>query len=333
MNLKNNYTINVEIKGCGFYVPERIMTNSDLEEIIDTTDEWIQSRTGIIERRIASNEQASSDLATIACKRALFNAGISSEKVDMIIVATITPDMMFPSTACIVQNNIGAHQSVAFDIEAACSGFIFALSVAEQYIKNNVYKTVVVIGSEIFSRIVNWEDRNTCTLFGDGAGAVVLQNTKEDNGLKYTHLGSDGNGSSYLYLPAGGSRIPASQYTINNKLHFLQMKGKEIYRCATKFMTESVMTGLINLGLTVKDIDLFIPHQANKRIIESVAGNLKLPREKIFINVNKYGNTSAASIPIALCEALEQGRIKKGDIVVLVAFGSGFTWGISILKW
>jgi len=324
----------VRIIGTGFYVPEKVLTNFDLEKMVDTSDEWIRTHTGIRERRIAAEEQATSDLATIASQQALNNGRIAVQEIDLIIVATLSPDMLFPSTACLVQKNIGAVNAVAFDLEDACSGFIYGLSIAQQYLQNGTYKTALVIGAEIFSRFLDWQDRNTCVLFGDGAGAVVLKKEVEDgSGILSTYLGADGSGADLLRLPAGGSRLPPSHETINRQLHYLKMNGREVYKFATKSMVETVMKGLSKIGLSTRNIDLLIPHQANIRILECVAQKLGLPMEKVFVNADRYGNTSAASIPISLSEALEQGRIKKNDIVVLVSFGSGITWGATIIKW
>ena len=323
----------VGIVGTGFYVPEKVLTNFDLEKIVATTDEWIQTRTGIKERRIASDKEAASDLAIKASYKALEDAKIYPDEIDLIIVATLSPDMAFPSTACLVQKNIGATGAVAFDIGAACSGFIYGLSIAQQYLQNETYKTALVIGVEIFSRIIDWQDRNTCVLFGDGAGAVILKAGKNGKGIIYTQLGADGSGADLLKQPAGGSRLPASHETVDKRLHYIKMNGKEVYKVATKSMAETVMNGLSKIGLSPKDIDLLIPHQANIRILECVAKKLDLPIEKVFVNVDRYGNTSAASIPIALSEAIEQGRIKKDDIVVLVGFGAGLTWGTTIIRW
>ncbi len=323
----------VGIAGTGFYVPDKILTNFDLEKMVDTTDEWIRTRTGIRERRIAADEEATSDLAVKAARKAVENAGLDPVEIDLIIVATLSPDRLFPSTACLVQKNIGAIRAVAFDIGAACSGFIYALSVAQQYLKNGTYKTALVIGAEIFSRILDWQDRNTCVLFGDGAGAMVLKAAENGKEIIYTQLGTDGSGAELLKQPAGGSRLPASHDTVDQRLHYLKMNGKEIYKFATKSMVETIINGLSIVGLTTKDIDLLIPHQANIRILECVAKKLNLPMEKVFVNVDRYGNTSAASIPIALTEAIQQKRIKENDIVVLVSFGAGLTWGASIIRW
>ncbi|PIV52608.1 MAG: 3-oxoacyl-ACP synthase [Elusimicrobia bacterium CG_4_10_14_0_8_um_filter_37_32] len=323
----------VEIVGTGFYVPEKILTNFDLEKMVNTTDEWIRTRTGIKERRIAADNEATSDLAIAAGRLALSNAGIKPDEIDLIIVATLSPDMLFPSTACLVQKNIGATRAVSFDIEAACSGFIYGLSIAQQYLQNGTYKIALVIGAEVFSRILDWQDRNTCVLFGDGAGAAVLKEGENGKGILSVQLGTDGSGADLLKQPAGGSRLPASHETVDQRLHYLKMDGREVYKFATKSMVETVMKVLSKIGLSTRNIDLLIPHQANIRILECVAEKLGLPMEKVFVNVDRYGNTSAASIPIALSEALKQGRVKKNDIVILVSFGSGLTWGATIIKW
>lgn len=323
----------VGIAGIGFYVPKKVLTNFDLEKMVDTTDEWIRTRTGVRERRIADDNEATSDLAVKAARRALDNANVLPAEIDLIMVATSSPDMLFPSTACFVQKNIGAEKTASFDISAACSGFIYGLSIADAYIKNGVYRTVLLIGAEALSRIIDWQDRNTCVLFGDGAGAVVLRQSKCGSGILSDFLGADGSGTDLLKLQAGASRSPASYATVSQGLHYIKMNGKEIYRFAIKSMVETVIKVLEKIELLPEDIDLLIPHQANVRIIECIAKNLNLPKEKVFVNVERYGNTSAASIPIALCKAVELGRIKKDDIVVLVAFGGGLTWGASVIRW
>ena len=321
------------ITGTGFYVPDTIITNIDLEKNTDTTDEWIRTRTGIVERHIVADGQATSDLATEAAMRALKNARVEISEIDAIIVATLSPDMLFPSTACLVQRNLGANNSFAFDIGAACSGFTYGLCIADALIKGGKCKTVLLIGAEIFSRILDWQDRNTYALFGDGSGAVVLKGTESDHGIIAHYLGADGNYADILNLPAGGARLPASHETINKRLHYLKMNGKEVYKIAVPKLVEAVEIAIRKAGLQIKDIDLFIPHQANVRIIESVAEKLDLPKEKVFINIEKYGNTSAASIPIALDEALKAGRIKENDIIVMASFGAGVTWGATVIRW
>ena len=327
------YHNSVGVVGTGYYLPSRILRNSDLEKLVDTSDEWIRARTGIRERRIVSEHEAASDLAVNAGAEAMKSAAVNPDEIDLVIVATLSPDMLFPSTACIVQHKLGLKRAFAFDIEAACSGFLFALSIAEQYITNGTCKTVLVIGAEVFSRIVDWQDRNTCVLFGDGAGAVILQKAETGSGIISIRLGSDGSGADLLKLPAGGSRLKTSHETIKDRQHFIKMNGKEIYKFATTAVVKAIKAALDEQTISSAEIDLLIPHQANIRIIECIAEKLKIPMGKVFVNLDKYGNTSSASIPIALCEALEQNRIKKGDIIVFVGFGAGLTWGTAIIKW
>jgi len=323
----------VGIAGTGFYVPKKVLTNFDLEKMVDTTDKWIRTRTGIKERRIADDNEATSDLAIEAARKALENAQINPNDIDLIIVATLSPDYLFPSVACLVQDKLGIINAWAFDIEAACSAFIYALSVAEAFIKNSTHKTALVIGAEVFSRIIDWKDKNTCILMGDGAGAVVLREAENGKGILSTHLGADGSGADLLKQPAGGSRLPATEETVRQGLHYFKMQGNEVFKLAVRNMSESVITALKKVGLSNKDIDLIIPHQANIRILNAMARRLSLPMDKVMVNLDKYGNTIAASIPIALGEALKQGRIKEGDIVVLAAFGAGLTWGASVIRW
>lgn len=323
----------VGIEGSGFYVPKKVLTNFDLEKMVDTTDEWIRTRTGIKERRIADDNEATSDLAIEAARKALEDARISPQEIDLIIVATLSPDYPFPSTACLVQDKLGIKDARAFDIEAACAAFIYALSVAEAFIKSGTCKTALVIGAEVVSRIVDWADRNTCVLMGDGAGAVVLREAENGKGILSIHLGADGSRANLLKQPAGGSRLPATEETVRQGLHYFKMQGNEVFKLAVRIMSESVETALKKAGLSKKDIDLIIPHQANVRILNALAGRLSIPVEKVMVNLDKYGNTTAASIPIALDEALKQGRIKEGDIVVLAAFGAGLTWGAAIIRW
>ncbi len=323
----------VGIAGSGFYVPKKVLTNFDLEKMVDTTDEWIRTRTGIRERRIADDNEATSDLAVEAARKALENARINPQEIDLIIVATLSPDYLFPSTACLVQDKLGIKNARAFDVEAACSAFIYALSVAEAFIKSDACKTALVIGAEVFSRIVDWKDRNTCILMGDGAGAVVLKEVENGKGILSTHLGADGSGASLLKQPAGGSRLPASEETVRQGLHYFKMQGNDVFKLAVRIMSESVINALKKAGLSNKNVDLIIPHQANLRILNAMAKRLSIPMEKLMVNLDKYGNTTAASIPIALDEAVKQGRIKEGDIVVLVAFGAGLTWGAAVIRW
>ena len=323
----------VGILGIGSCVPDKIVTNKDLEKVVDTTDEWIIDRTGIRERRIADADTATSDLATKAAERALAHAGIEASDIDLIIVATATPDMLFPSVACLVQNNLKATKAAAFDLAAGCSGFVYGVVTGTQFIKAGVYKKVLVIGAETLSKILDWTDRNTCVLFGDGAGAVVLGETKPGCGILGMHLGADGSGGDLLKLPAGGSRMPASAETVNQRLHFVHMDGNEVFKFAIKVMGEAAKSALEDAGLTSNDVDCLIPHQANIRIIQSAAKRIKVPMEKVFVNVGKYGNTSAASIPIALEEAVHSGRIKNQDTIVLVGFGAGLTWASCVIKW
>ena len=327
---KNN---SIGIIGTGFYVPEKIMTNYDLEKIVDTTDEWIRTRTGIKERRIANIEDATSDIAAKAGLNALKKANIDPKDIDLLILATHFPDHYFPSTACITQNKLGLENAVCFDLSAACSGSIYSLFVAESMMKNSNYKTAMIIGTEIFSRTVDWEDRNTCVLFGDGAGAIIIKKDQKGKNMISFDFGSDGSGSDLLKIPAGGSRLPTSNKTIEQKQHFIKMEGKKVYKFAKKMMVNSVIESLEKVNLTRKDIDLLIPHQANISILKAVAKKLHLPLEKIMINLEKYGNTSAASIPIALDEAISQGKINEGDIIVLTAFGAGLTWGAIVIRW
>ncbi|SHJ04876.1 3-oxoacyl-[acyl-carrier-protein] synthase-3 [Lutispora thermophila DSM 19022] len=321
------------IIGTGSYLPDIVLTNGYFEERLDTSDEWIVSRTGIRERRKADDCIAASDMATYAALKAIEDANVAPEDIDMIIVATVTPDMLFPSTACIVQKNIGAINASAFDISAACSGFIYGLSIAEKFIKAGNAKYILVIGAEALSKITDYSDRNTCILFGDGAGAAVVAKVEESMGILAAYTGSDGRGGELLKLPAGGSRLPASCETIKNSLHFVKMDGSEVFKFAIKIMGEAAEKALEMCGLNKEDIDYLIPHQANIRIIESATKRLKIPQDKVFINIDKYGNMSAASIAVALDEANKAKKLNKGDIVVLVGFGGGLTWGAVVLKW
>lgn len=319
-----------KISGTGSYLPEKVLTNDDLSKIVDTSDEWIFQRVGIRKRHIAADTEVTSDLAANAAQAALNNAGIDSVDIDLIITATVTHDKLFPSTATQVQRKINAKNAAAIDVNAACSGFIYGLTIADQFIKSGFYRNILVIGVEILSRFVNWQDRNTCVLFGDGAGAVVLSANHSDNGagLKYATLGADGFAPpEWLELPAGGSAMPASKATVEQNLHFAIMNGKEIFKFGVKIVPETINLLLDKNGYTIEDIDLIIPHQANVRIVEAAAKRLGIPKEKFFMNIDKYANTSAATIPIALDEAVQQNRIKKGDKIILIGFGGGLTWG------
>lgn len=323
----------VGITGVGSFLPKKIMTNSDLEKIVDTSNEWIIERTGIQERRIAEKTIATSDISAIAGQKAMEDAGVLPGEIDLILVATITPDHLFPATACMVQKHIGAINAVAFDINAGCTGFVYALTTAKAFIKSGMYKKILVIGAEVLSKIVNWEDRNTCILFGDGAGACIVEPCQKGFGMIAEELGSDGSKGDVLIVPAGGSRKPTSLETVEEGSNFIYMDGKEVFKFAVRIMEKSARNVLEKAGLNTEDIDLLIPHQANIRIIDSALKKLNLSKEKVFVNLNKYGNMSAASIPVALDEALNEKKIKKGDNVVLVAFGAGLTWGSIVLKW
>lgn len=323
----------VTIVGIGTAIPEKILTNDDLTKMVDTSDEWIRSRTGICQRRIADKNTATSDLCVLAAEKALEDAGITAEELDLIIVATFSPDMLIPSTACIVQDRIGAKNAGAFDLSAGCSGFLYGLATGSQFVASGAYDTVLVIGADTLSKFLDWEDRSTCILFGDGAGAVVLKSSPPNTGILSFYLGSDGSGADLLKMPAGGSRLPASQETIKERQHYIRMNGKEVFKFAVKVMGEASIKALEKCGLTKENIDFLIPHQANYRIIDAAVKRLNLPPDKVYVNLDRYGNTSSASVPVALEEALKEGKIKKGDIVVLVAFGGGLSWGASVIKW
>jgi len=322
-----------QIVGWGKYVPSKVLTNDDLAAMVDTSDEWIRTRTGIAERRIAAPKEATASMAVQAAREALAVADVDPARLGLIIVATATPDYLFPSTACLVQDALGAERAAAFDLAAGCSGFVYALAVASQIIAAGAYELVLVIGSETLSRIVDWTDRATCVLFGDGAGAVLLQASEQPGGVLSSVLGADGSGGDLLIMPAGGSRQPASAETVAQRLHYARMDGREIYRFATRTMSKAAEQAVQQAGLALEQVDLVVPHQANSRIIETVAKLLKLPEEKVFVNIDRYGNTSAASIPIALCEAVEAGRIKPDNHLVLVSFGAGLTWAAAVVQW
>lgn len=321
------------IAGIGRYVPTRVMTNHELERLVDTTDEWIVTRTGIRERRIAEDSQASSDLAYEASLEAMADAGVGPEDLDLIIVGTATPDMLFPATACVLQERLGAKQAGAFDVSAACSSWVYAAAVAHGYIASGQAETVLVVGAETLSKITNWKDRDTCVLFGDSAGAVVMRPSEPGQGFLSFYLGADGAGGSLIALPAGGSRIPASYESIERNLHYLQMNGREVFKFAVRCIPKAILEAVQRAHVSVEDVDWFIPHQANIRIIDAAAERLGQPREKFFVNVDRYGNTSSASVPVALYEAVRAGHLKAGDLTVLVAFGGGLTWGSCALRW
>jgi 3-oxoacyl-[acyl-carrier-protein] synthase-3 len=325
--------VNAVITGTGSALPAKILTNADLEKMVDTSDEWITSRTGIKERRIATSGEYTSTFATEAARRAMLMAGISPEELDLIIVGTVTPDFPFPSTACIIQNGLGACNAVAFDVSAACSGFIYGLSIADSFIKSGRFKKALVIGAEVLSRVVDWSDRNTCILFGDGAGAAIVEASENLTGVLSSHIFSNGSCWDLLYQPGSGSRNPASDRSIDPSLLFISMQGNEVFKHAVRAMEEAALAALSANNLAASDLSLFIPHQANMRIVNATAKRLGLPAEKVFINLHNYGNTSAASIPIALDEANRQGRLIKGDSVLLDAFGGGFTYGSALLRW
>ncbi|MDD5422624.1 MAG: beta-ketoacyl-ACP synthase III [Candidatus Omnitrophota bacterium] len=324
--------IKTGILGLGSYLPEKVLTNKDLEKMVDTTDEWITTRTGIKERRIARPDEATSDMATEAAKRALKDANLKPEDIDLIIVATITPDMFFPATACLVQEKIGARTVPAFDISVACSGFIYGLAIADKFISSGTYKHALVIAAEKLSAITDWSDRATCVLFGDGAGAAVL-GPVERGGILSVYLGANGKQGELIKLPAGGSRMPASKKTVEDKLHFIKMNGTELFKHAVKIMADAALEATKPLGLTAKDIALVIPHQANIRILNAVAKRMGLTPDKIYLNIDKYGNMSAASSAVALVEAIKEGRVKKGEKLLLDAFGGGLTWGAIVIEW
>jgi 3-oxoacyl-[acyl-carrier-protein] synthase-3 len=321
------------ITGVGAYVPERVLTNAELEKLVDTSDEWITTRTGIKERRMAAKDEFTSDMAAKAAQRAMKMAGVTASQVDLIIVATITPDMPFPATACFVQQKIGAKRAAAFDLEAACSGFIYGLEIGQQFIMSRTYDTVLVIGAEKLSAITDWQDRNTCVLFGDGAGAAVLQNRENSHGLLTAVMGADGGKANLLFMPAGGSRCPASRDSVDARMHFLRMEGKETFKNAVQAMCSAAQEVLRRCEVDITRIKCVIPHQANRRIIDAVGERLGATPEQMFINVNRYGNTSAASVAIALDEAVASGKIQRGDLILLVVFGAGLTWGAAVIEW
>ncbi len=323
----------VSIIGTGSYVPEKILTNADLSKMVETSDEWITTRTGIKERRIAAKDEHTSDMATKAALAAIEQAGITPAEIDLILLATATPDMLFPATACLVQTRIGATKAACLDVSAACAGFLFAVEIAQQFITSHTYETVLVIGAEKLSSITNWSDRNTCVLFGDGAGAAILRHRGGTHGVISTHIGSDGQFADILFMPGGGCRTPITAENADQNLRTIHMAGKDVYKQAIIAMLNASKKALEQAGLTIDDIACVIPHQANIRIIEAIADRLKIPIERFFVNLDRYGNTSAAAVAIALDEANRTGRIKAGDYVLLVVFGGGLTWASTIIEW
>ncbi|HNT01281.1 MAG: ketoacyl-ACP synthase III [Candidatus Saccharicenans sp.] len=323
----------IRIRSTGVYLPDRVLTNADLEKMVDTSDEWITTRTGIKERRMASKEQATSDLAVNAARMALERGGLKAEDVDLILVATNTPDTIFPATACWVQKKLGIKETPAFDLEAGCTGLLYALIVAEGLILSGTARRILLIGVDILTKITNWEDRGTCVLFGDGAGAFILEESDDESGLISHFWGADGSLAELLILPGGGTLYPASEDTVKNKLHYLSMKGNEVFKHAVKRMGEAALEALKQAGIEKEQVDYLIPHQANLRIIDATGERLNLPKEKIVANIHKYGNMSVATIPVALHELAEAGKLQKGQIIVMVAFGAGFTWASAVYRW
>ncbi|MGA9761582.1 MAG: beta-ketoacyl-ACP synthase III [Gaiellaceae bacterium] len=322
----------VSITGLGCYAPERVLTNDELSALVDTSDEWIQARTGIKERRIAAPDEATSDLCLPAAEAALADAGVTGPEIDLVIVATITSDMVFPSTAATLASRLGADSAAAYDLSAGCTGFVYALTQGYGAIAAGLARRVLVVGADTLSRVVDWEDRATCVLFGDGAGAVVIEEVEKD-GFHVFELGADGAGGMELFMPAGGSRRPASAETVAAGEHYVKMNGREVYKFATRVLPSSAQAVLELSGRSIGDIDLYVPHQANLRIIEHAAKKLGVEKERVFVNVDRYGNTSSASIPLALCEARAEGRLEDGSLVLMTGMGAGLTWGSSLMTW
>jgi 3-oxoacyl-[acyl-carrier-protein] synthase-3 len=320
------------ITGTGFAVPDKIMTNKDFEKIVETSDEWITERTGMKERRIGEPGTVTSDLCAEAAKKAMAEANLAPEDIDVIIIGTVTGDEHFPSAACYVQDKLGATNAAAFDVSAACSGFLYAVTIADNFIASGSHKNILVIGGEMLSRITDYSDRRTCVLFGDGAGAAIVQPSDGKRGIIKTYIGSDGHLADLLHMPGGGSKHPTTEETVKERLHYIKMEGPEVFKAAVKTMGGAAVHVLKEAGMTSKDLDMLIPHQANIRIINATAKRIRLPLEKVFVNVQKYGNTSAASIPIALAEAREQGQLESGNTCLMVAFGGGFTYGAVLAK-
>jgi 3-oxoacyl-[acyl-carrier-protein] synthase-3 len=323
----------VGITGIGSYVPSKVVTNQDLEKMVDTSDEWIITRTGISRRHVVGEGTASSDLGVLAAKRALKSAGRTPGEVDLIVATTASPDLIWPSTACLIQAKLETTKAVAFDVSAACAGFVYALVVAAQFLATRTYKVVLLVGADAMSRFIDWTDRNTCVLFGDGAGAVVLEEVEPGYGLLGSYLGADGKGSHLLNIPGGGSAKPASIETVEERLHFIKMNGNEVFKFATRATIDAAGKALKISGVEEEEVDFLIPHQANQRIIEAAAQRLRVANDKVISNIQEYGNTSTASIPLAIDEIWQAGRIKKGDILLTVGFGAGLTWGANVIRW
>ncbi|MDR0977543.1 MAG: ketoacyl-ACP synthase III [Endomicrobium sp.] len=327
-----NKKFGVEILGTGSYFPKKVLTNADIEKLVDTSDEWITTRTGIKERRISEKNEAASDLAYMASLEALKSSGIEPDQIDLILVATVTPDMFFPSTACFLQKKLGIKSAPAFDLFAACSGFVYGIAVANAFISSGLYKTVLLVGSETLSKVTDWKDRSTCVLFGDGAGAMILSACEDKNDILSVYLGADGSYSDLLFIPGGGSSHPSSIESVNQNLHTIKMNGRDVFKAAVPKMALAAQKALELSGKKLEDISLFIPHQANMRIIEAVAKKMNISMDKVFVNIYKTGNISSATTITALDEAIKIKRIKHGDLVEMVAFGGGFTWGASVVR-
>lgn len=325
--------LQTKIAGTGSYLPERVLTNADLEKMVDTSDEWISTRTGIKERRIVNEDQAASDLAYEASKKAIQAAQVKPEELDMIIVATITPDMVFPATACVLQEMLGVKGIAAFDLEAACSGFLYGITIGSQFIATGMYNNILVVAAEVLSKIIDWKDRSTCILFADGAGAVILKPSSDNSRIISSYLGADGTGADLVGVPAGGSRLPASQETVRDGQHYMKMRGNGLFKKAVKVMVQAIDISLEKSGLTYDEIDFFIPHQANIRIINAVAKRIGMDKDKAYVNLDQCGNMSAASVAVALDQAVRAGKIKKGDKVLLTCFGGGLTWASLVIEW
>ncbi len=323
----------VMIAGTGSYLPERVLTNAELETMVDTDDEWIRTRTGMRERRIARADEATSDMAVVAARRAMESAGVEADEIDLIVVGTCTPDMLFPSTACLVQAAIGASKALCYDLSAACSGFLYSLESARAMMQSGLYRTALVVGADKMSAVTDWEDRGTCILFGDGAGAVILKHTVTHRGIMATVSGADGSLGDLLMIPGGGSRMPATPETVAERQHTVKMAGNNVFKHAVRCMTEAGQLVLEKAGLAVSDVKWVIPHQANMRIIQAISDRVGIPMERIIVNLDRYGNTTAATVPVALDEGIRDGRIERGDVLLVVVFGGGFTWGAMVLEY